>query len=236
MHLATNINTLATIDTSRKEYVDFKSAILGIDWTPSSYITPSNNALAYAPGVVFANIPFVNDHPAHKQSWGQATTGNIFQTQQFKKLWDSSIPLFSYIEELVPNHRIVKAEILATKPHAVNNKAEVERIHLDGKKFHKLATRCQIAFLSNPDCFLFVEDSKINVTEGTIFEFNNRLCHWGVNWGTTLKVCLVVDMIDLAVWNKLSDHDRATFFDIDVTKEEIKYMINFKQRRLNGTA
>ena len=230
MHLATIFNNLATIDTSRKEYVDFKSAVLDIDWRLSQSIRASASVLTYAPGVVFSNVPLVNQHPIHIKKWGLSNLNRT--TPNFQRLWDTSIPMFSYIEELVPNYGIVKAEIMATPPELVSGRPKINRIHIDPLNMHSLSKRCQIALLSNAESYLFVEGIQQHITEGTIYEFDNKRPHWGVNYGNTLKICLVVDMINLDVWNNLSSCDKDKFFDQNITQQEIDHLNNYKRMLL----
>ena len=62
---------------------------------------------------------------------------------------------------------------------------------------------------------------------GSIYEFNNKECHWGVNYGDTTRIIVVLDMVDLNVWNNLDPIIRDKFFEEDsmeiITQEKQRY-------------
>lgn len=232
MELLKNFDTIAQVNLNCKEYTDMKSAMLAIDWINNHAIRESNAALAYAPGIRFFDIPLTKEHPVHIKMLNYLTEEPQYQSTQFKKLWETSVPFFTYIESLIPNHRVVKAEIFATPPERYNANEIVKRIHIDNGNFHALCKRCQIAFSTNDQSYLFVENSKQLIEEGVVYEFNNRRCHWGVNWGKTLKLVLVLDIIDLDIWNNLTKEEYDTFFNFPDVSEHIKKVTPFRKNWL----
>lgn len=229
MHINPVFKKLIDIDKSRIEYKDFVDALLAIDWQ-GPLVSPAIAALNYSPGLRFRNIPWINSHPGFKKLIG---IEKEISDETFNKVQDTAVPFFNYIESCLPGHKIIKAEMMATQPEMVNKHSELARMHHDWRIYHKYSKRCQLGILTNPGSFLFVEGQELLVPNDCLYEFDNRLCHWGVNWGETLKLVFIVDIIELSVWDKLPQYTKDRFFEEEITEDALRskqYTIKFKNK------
>jgi hypothetical protein len=190
------------IDTTRIEYINLKQSLLAINWELEAWII--SNRLSYSRGFNFTWL-ISNGIKIVKP-----TTDCIPVSIEQARI--DAIPFFNYLDSLVPNHRVFRAEILYTPPEKVDKRSELERMHIDCKTLHKYLKRCQLAIVPNPDGFLFVEDDCAVMKTDTLIHFNNRKVHWGVNWGVIPKLNMTIEFIDLDVWNSLSNDIKKVFY------------------------
>lgn len=210
MHINPKIKPVAVVDKTTTAYTNFFNALQSVNWAPSDYIIPATEVLSYAPGFVFNNIEWSNSHPGFKRYWGEQ---HFTSSPELDKAKEYSLEFFRYLEELIPGHRVVRAEMMATLPESVDRRAEVNRMHYDARVLHVHCRRCQLGFYTNEQSLLFVEGESMQINTDTVYEFDNRLCHWGVNWGNTLKLVLVFDLINLSHWNTLNSRVKENFFE-----------------------
>lgn len=228
MHINPVFKKLIDVDKTRIEYKNFVNALLSIDWTGPG-VTPGVKSLQYSPGIRFSNIEWMQDHPGFRKLLD--TTEKIPDSIQLAL--DTSVPFFNYLESLLPGYRIIKAEMMATQPEPVDRLKELPRMHHDGKVYHRYSKRAQLAILTNPGAFLFVEDQQLNVRDDCFYEFNNRLCHWGVNWGDSLKLVLIVDFIEMKVWDSIPTLKKSMLFQEEETLDfyrTLKFMDEFRNK------
>lgn len=233
MHVKNYFNKLANIDTNSKEYLNFSNALFDVNWNDGT-LQQSTAILSYAPGFTFYNIPFMNDHPGFKKNWGNSSNSDEHKDASVVKVRKESIAFFEMIEKLVPNHRVIRSEVLMELPNKISFTDEISRMHIDSKVFHSHAKRCQIAIATNENCFLNVEHKQMSIPVGSLYEFDNKECHWGVNYGNSPRIVVIVDMIDVNVWANLNSVIKEHFFETNtpLIKGEIerynKFIAEFK--------
>jgi hypothetical protein len=227
MHIEHPFEDFCKIDTTRIEYINLKQSLLAIDWESESDTNPG--ILCYTRG-----FRFTWSISAGVKIYSPPTNPRTVSTEKARK---DVIPFVNYLDSLVPNHRVFRAEILYTPPEKVDRKSELKKMHIDSRTFHKYLKRCQLAIIPNPDGFLFVEDDCAVMKTDTLIHFNNRKVHWGVNWGVIPKLNMMIEFIDLDVWNSLSNDIKEVFYlpaeDIedDLLKVEF-YKSKFKEKHL----
>jgi hypothetical protein len=202
---------LATVDTCTLEYINFKESLLKIDWKLSEYIKGTHPSLNYAPGFYLDSNPWLNTHTGYKNYHNKYFLSNA--TPEIETAVEQAKPFLKYLESILNGYKIIRAELMATAPEKIDRKKELARIHIDSKMFHKHALRCQLAIQTNPGALLFVEGESLNVSDSVIYTFNNQKAHWGVNWGDSLKLVLMFDIMKPEDWELLSDKEKKKFFD-----------------------
>jgi hypothetical protein len=217
MFVANNFKKLANLDILSESYLNFSNALLAVRWD-SVNLAISAKVLSYAPGFSFSNIPFMNNHPGFKNKWGSKDNSDANKEFDIVNVRKHSLPFFSMIESLMPNHRVIRSEVLAQLPKKVDRKSEIKQIHIDHRVFHRYAKRCQIVIATNNDSFLNVGHQQISLPVGSLFEFNNKECHWGCNYGDSIRIATVVDLLDIDVWNQLDQYTKEQFFEPDDPK------------------
>lgn len=224
MNIAPVFQPLATVDTRTLEYNNFKESLLKIDWKLSPYIKGTHPSLNYAPGFYIDNDPWIKTYPAYRQYYDLP-----YKVPEIVNAREQARPFLKYLESILNGYKIIRSEVMATTPEEVNRKKELPRIHIDSKVFHNYALRCQFAIQTNPGALLFVEGEPLNVSDSVIYTFNNRKAHWGVNWGNTLKIVLMFDIIKPEVWEQLPLVEKEKFF-------EERYSFQFQRAFLNYVA
>ena len=215
MFVVNNFKKLADIDITNEAYLNFSNALLEVDWN-STKLAVSAEVLSYAPGFCFYDVPFMNSHPGFKNKWGADDNSDTAKTKDIVNVRKYSLPFFEMIESLVPNHRVIRSEVLAQNPKStVDLNSEMKQMHIDHRVFHRYAKRCQIVIATNKDSLLNVGHHPVSLPVGSLFEFNNKEVHWGVNYGDSIRIATVVDLLDLDVWNNLDINIKDNFFEPD---------------------
>lgn len=220
MHLSENFQTVVDIDLSHPVVDSFRSSLLAIDWNNQSNTYMLAKKLSYAPGFSFHDIDFCNRHTVYQQALSEIDKKYMKLSESVETALILSKSFFSYIEELIPNSYVVKSEILFNPPEKMCKQNELERMHIDIRNLHKISRRCQLGIITNDDAFLCVEGEYYKTSIDKIITFNNRKTHWGVNWGNTPKLTLIFDLLDRDIWNKLSEEEKNSFYNISVPNED----------------
>jgi hypothetical protein len=224
MYVKNNFKKLADIDTTLLAYTNFSNALLNVDWGNA---WPSSRELSYAPGFSFANIPFMNNHSGFKAQWHATNNLDNSLPADMVDVRNNSLAFFSMIESLVPNHRVIRVEILTQKPKGqIDRKSEYNGMHIDHRIFHRYSKRCQVSIATNNDAFLNVAHDRVSIPLGSLYEFNNKEVHWGVNYGNSIRIVTVIDLLDTNVWDNLDLDTKYNFFESDD-----KEMIAINNRR-----
>ncbi|MCE7992564.1 MAG: aspartyl/asparaginyl beta-hydroxylase domain-containing protein [Roseivirga sp.] len=71
--------------------------------------------------------------------------------------------------------------------------------HVDGGIRGFAPHKIHIPIQTNPDCFFFIEKEKHNLKEGVAYEVNNGKQHGVVNNGTTDRIHLIFEYLDMNV-------------------------------------
>ena len=129
MQVLNYFNKLADIDMLSAEYSNFSTALIDTAQSIAS-LEASAPFLSYAPGFTFNNIPFVNNHPGFKNIWGSADNNDERKNQKISDVRKHSLSFIEMAERLVPNHRVIRAEVLVELPaKEINYYDEIKRIH-----------------------------------------------------------------------------------------------------------
>ena len=221
MYFEGKFRSVTTVDTYTTVYKNFKDKLLSVDWLS---IKPIDHVLSYSNNII-CRIP-----------WSAQNFGlfNGYELDQNLSIRDSFLSFIEYIEHIVPGHKVVRADANHSLPEKIDRYAELARMHYDGKIFHRYCRRCQLGIQVNEGSRLFVEGESILINELELCEFNNKLCHWGVNWGSTSKIILILDLIDINTFNKLGYFTKKSMGEYDPNQIEfnnaLRYLDIFKKQ------
>lgn len=219
MYLEEKIKKICDIDINREEYRQFDQAAKEVDWRNSKSGVPSYTFLTYAQGITFP-LPnyIINSFPkADRWTWTEAQKKNT----QLLNLLSKTEPMYAYIEELLPGYKVIKGEIMTTIPEfSVPPIIQLARVHIDAKIMHSKCRRIHISIQNNQNSFLIIENVPYHIPVGTIYEFNNKIPHWGINIGDKLRISFVVDLLRPEEWESMSENDKISFYERDTTRTD----------------
>jgi hypothetical protein len=66
--------------------------------------------------------------------------------------------------------------------------------HTDNGPYHNRHIRFHIPLVTNPLCFVQVQNEQVHMEVGALWWFNNRFQHCAMNWGQHLRVHLIFEM------------------------------------------
>lgn len=227
MHIDPIFQKLLSVDTTRPEYINFKNALLEVDWTLSDYIKGTRVYLNYAPGFYFCRRPWIYDF---YKSFFENFEYSTDKRPDITRARSLAIPFLDYLESLLDGYKIIKTEVMATQPEVEDQRKNLAKMHIDTRSYHDYCIRCQLGIETNSNSFLFVEDQKLVLTEGDVFAFDNRKCHWGSNYGDTIKIVIMFDIIRPRDWEVLPAKVKDNFFEHEFSLEDTKTMNQFIAR------
>ena len=104
-------------------------------------------------------------------------------------LWEKVTPIVKFIDNLYPNYKMVRGEIVNLTP------GKSLSPHIDIHWFHRESRRIHIPVVTNRDSFLTFENRKYHLEVGKVYEINNRIIHSGFNNGSTDRIHVILDMM-----------------------------------------
>lgn len=119
----------------------------------------------------------------------------ITETDSRKKIWDASMPLIEFVNTTISSGKIIRGEVVNLGP------GQSLIPHIDVYWFHRESRRIHIPISTNDQCFLTFEDRQYHLEVGTVYEINNRVIHSAFNNGSTGRVHVILDIMDLDVYN-----------------------------------
>ena len=85
-------------------------------------------------------------------------------------------------------------------------------MHTDTRYHQRYSRRYNIAIDTNPDCWLYHYSYDLNnggsrdhISEGELWEINNKIVHTAVNYGKTWRTHLIVDIMPQNYWNRMCE-------------------------------
>lgn len=119
----------------------------------------------------------------------------LTDTDSRKKIWSAASPIIEFIKDTMPDEKIIRGEVVNLIP----NRSLTP--HIDIYWFHQESRRIHIPIITNDQCFLTFEDRPYHLAVGSIYEMNNRILHSAVNNGLTNRVHVILDVMNLDVYN-----------------------------------
>lgn len=110
-------------------------------------------------------------------------------------LWEKVTPIVKFIDNLYPNYKMVRGEIVNLTP------GKSLSPHIDIHWFHRESRRIHIPVVTNRDSFLTFENRKYHLEVGKVYEINNRIIHSGFNNGSTDRIHVILDMMPVDTFN-----------------------------------
>ena len=115
------------------------------------------------------------------------STNTIRNMPLYGKFEDEVLELLAALRKFYPFREYV-AFLALLRPGGVIGK------HIDGGEFLETIHRLHIPIKTNPDCFYLVEDIRINMTVGTVYEIDNTRLHGVENNGSEGRIHLVFNL------------------------------------------
>lgn len=179
------------------------------DWSPKGdygrYLrkvpvgrTPDYTYLIYLPVNELRRISFASE-----------TTG--YPMTEIYNLWGTLLEpiLENYIVKLteIDNPVIVQADIARMRPMIGNT-----FMHTDTRYHQRYSRRYNIAITTNNDCWLYhysydLENGGIrdHINEGELWELNNKIPHAALNYGSTWRTHLIIDLMPRNYWERMCE-------------------------------
>ena len=220
------------IDINKTEYLNLKNAVIKINWeqVDATY----HKIFFYTKIVPIVNFAWDNDKPIFRTFYDQ-TARTAEENEIIRDIREAAVPFFNYLENLIPNHLVARAEIMFTPPEKMDIYNELRKMHIDCKFFHYYLKRCQLAFLTNSKSLLFVEGDSMQIPIDALLQFDNTRIHWGVNYGDSPKVCLMIEFVKHGELESLDSYTKDHFFKLAHKDQELpkidNYKINFLKER-----
>jgi hypothetical protein len=118
-----------------------------------------------------------------------ARAEQLVNTPARKRLWLGVNPIVTFVQNLFPNFKMVRGEIVNLTP------GKSLTPHVDIHWFHKESKRIHIPVVSNTESCLTFEGRPYQLKPGKVYEINNRIMHSGFNHGTTDRVHVIIDLM-----------------------------------------
>jgi len=116
-------------------------------------------------------------------------------SQQDQMLMTATLPLIDRMRrQFFPTCRPVKGEISYL---GANIK---QGMHIDPRKFHKIAHRAHLCLTTCPDAFLMVKHERQHIAVGEVWTFDNLEPHCSINTGTGSRIHMIIDFMEETVW------------------------------------
>lgn len=125
-------------------------------------------------------------------------------------MWETVLkPQCEYLAGLtgIADPVIVQADIARMKPVAGDTV-----MHTDTRYNQRYARRYNIAISTNPDCWLYHYSYDLDnggmrdhINEGEVWELNNKIVHTAVNYGTTWRTHLIIDVMPRNYYDRMCE-------------------------------
>lgn len=190
---------VATFDTAIfDQYREWESAW---DWDPTDhpnrYLRKDNTHLIYLP---------VNEHRC--RGFQKLMQGYP------KEIWNLWFDILKPVLEThilplteIDNPVIVQSDIARMRPLVGDT-----QMHTDTRYNQRYARRYNIAISTNNNCWLYHYDYDLNnggtrdhISEGELWELNNKIPHTAVNQGNTWRTHLIIDVMPRNYWNRMCE-------------------------------
>lgn len=129
-------------------------------------------------------FPFMFHDPKYKDLY------QLPHLAKLKYVYELSIPLFTQIERLFPDHCMIKLEINLMPP------GTIIKPHVDKWGVMSNCIRIHIPIQTNESVVFKVDGEEYNIPEGQIFEFNNQISHSVENKGSNIRIHYVFDLAE----------------------------------------
>jgi len=205
---------------------------LTFDWDPSE----DPNRYIRTDGTHMIYLPIYNQR--NKQSRRKLQDENSFAslttkyTDEINTLWNDILkPQCEYLANItgIADPFIVQADIARMKPESGNTS-----LHTDTRYNQRYSRRYNIAISTNDDCWLYYQSydltiggTRNHISEGEVWELNNKIVHGAVNYGNTWRTHLIIDIMPKNYFARMcsrydpyarvpNPQDKNTTYDYDI--------------------
>lgn len=153
-------------------------------------------------------------------------------TADIKKILEAFAPIDEWMHSVYSDHIFLKGEICCLMPH------DELPFHVDPVWWHQHGHRIHIPIITNDHCFWCVDDREHHFSIGRYYDVNNRRYHTSRNGGSTIRLHVILDILDKNVYNQAKNdnidieqntfnsglYQRQEFFDqLPMLKNQIYY-------------
>ena len=185
---------VAVFDTAI--FDEYRAWEQSFDWDPSvapnRYVRSDGTHLIYLP---------INEQ---RSKWADSEQGfgdlTRYYPPSIKTMWENILkPQCEYLAGLtgIADPVVVQADIARMKPVTGDTV-----MHTDTRYNQRYARRYNIAISTNTECWLYYHSYDLNnggmrehINEGEIWELNNKIVHTAVNYGSTWRTHLIIDVM-----------------------------------------
>jgi hypothetical protein len=192
---------IATFDTAI--FDEYRAWEASFDWDPAEeparYLRSDGTHLIYLP---------INDRRSSKrynEGFGWLTRN---YPSDITALWNGILkPHCEYLAGLtgIDDPVIVQADIARMRPFTGDTV-----MHTDTRYNQRYSRRYNIAISTNTDCWLYHHSYDLNnggmrdhINEGEMWELNNKIVHTAVNYGTTWRTHLIIDVMPQNYYDRM---------------------------------
>lgn len=129
---------------------------------------------------------------------------------EIDSLWNDTLkPQCEYLMSLtgIEDPIIVQADIARMRPLDGDT-----LLHTDTRYQHRYSRRYNIAISTNTECWLYHNSYDLNtggtrdhISEGEMWELNNKIPHTAVNYGNTWRTHLIIDIMPRNYYNRMNE-------------------------------
>jgi len=130
--------------------------------------------------------------------------------KNIRELWENIMrPKCEYLASLtgIADPVVVQADIARMRPTTGDT-----WLHNDTRYNQRYARRYNIAISTNTDCWLYHHSYDLNnggmrdhINEGEMWELNNKIVHTAVNYGTTWRTHLIIDVMPQNYYDRMCE-------------------------------
>jgi hypothetical protein len=199
---------IAQFDTAI--FDDYRQWEASFDWDPTNdpkrYLRGDGTHLLYLP---------VNEQRSSKgleEGNSRLGFGNLTKhyPPSIKTMWQEILkPQCEYLASItgIADPLVIQADIARMKPITGDTV-----MHTDTRYHQRYTRRYNIAISTNPDCWLYhhsydLENGGIrdHINEGEVWELNNKIVHTAVNYGTTWRTHLIIDVMPQNYYDRMCE-------------------------------
>jgi hypothetical protein len=165
------------------------------DWDPA--IEPNRYVRGDGTHLIYLPVNQERSLGSRREGFG-ALTRNY--PNEIKTMWDNILkPCCEYLASLtgIADPVVVQADIARMRPVTGDTV-----MHTDTRYHQRYSRRYNIAISTNTDCWLYHYSYDLNtggqrdhINEGEMWELNNKIVHTAVNYGSTWRTHLIIDVM-----------------------------------------
>jgi hypothetical protein len=129
------------------------------------------------------------------------------------KLLQTVSPIVDQVMQYFPDYIKIRGEVATLLPGVK------VRLHYDDRWFHENCRRIHVPLVTNDLCEQHFEDRKYHLEYCKIYEINNRMLHGAANYGNSVRIHLILDILERSLYNSYIVPDVNRLNDIIIPEK-----------------